>query len=72
MSEKQPLPIWFFIGLLLLLYGILILIAGIMQFSHPPATVLAQLHPTFWGGVVLTVLGGAYVWIFRPRRSLRK
>ncbi len=69
MSEKQPMPIWFFIGLLLLLYGILILIAGIMQIAHPPATVLAQMHPTFWGGIVLTVLGGGYVWIFRPRRS---
>ncbi len=69
MSEKQPLPIWFFIGLLLLLYGILILIAGIVQIAHPPATVLARLHPTFWGGVVLTVLGGSYVWIYRPRRS---
>ena len=67
MSDKPPIPIWFFIGLLLLVYGVLCLIGGIEQFSHPPETVLANLHATFWGGVVLSVLGGFYVIAFRPR-----
>lgn len=68
MSEKTSLPIWYFIGLLLLVYGILCLGAGIVQFSNPPHTVLAGAHATFWGGIVLTLLGGAYVLIYRPRR----
>lgn len=67
MSDKTPIPIWYFIGLLLLVYGILCLVAGIVQFSHPPATALADLHATFWGGVVLTLLGGFYVIVFRPK-----
>lgn len=69
MSEKKLLPIWFFIGLLLLVYGIMCLGAGIVQFSHPPSTVLAHLHATFWGGVVLTLLGGTYVLVYWPRRN---
>jgi hypothetical protein len=67
MSEQKSIPIWFFIGLLLLVYGLLCLGAGIQQFSNPPPTVLSSLHPTFWGGVVLTLLGGIYVIAFRPR-----
>lgn len=68
MTEKKSLPIWFFIGMLLLVYGIMCLVAGIAQFSHPPSTVLADLHATFWGGIVLTVMGGAYVAYYWPRK----
>lgn len=71
-EERPPLPIWFFIGLLLLAYGIIILGAGIWQFSHPPHTVLPQYHATFWGGVILTLVGGLYVVTFRPARQKRK
>ena len=67
-DQKQPIPIWFFIGLLLLVYGILCLGAGIEQISNPPPTAFANLHATLWGGVILTLLGGSYVVIFRPRR----
>ncbi len=68
MSEKKTLPIWFFIGVLLLIYGILCLAAGISQFSHPPAIVLPDVHATFWGGVVLTVVGGGYTAFYWPRK----
>jgi hypothetical protein len=68
MSDKQILPIWFFIGLLLVVYGLICLGAGIYQFSNPPATVLADAHATFWGGIVLLVLGGTYVIAYRPKR----
>lgn len=66
MSDKKSIPIWFFIGLLLLVYGVLCLAAGIGQFSHPPSTVLARAHATFWGGIVLILLGGGYVLAYRP------
>lgn len=68
-ARKQPVPIWFFVGLLLLIYGVIILLAGIYQFAHPPATVLEQYHATFWGGCALTIFGAAYVALFRPGRK---
>jgi hypothetical protein len=63
---SRAIPIWFFIGVLLLIYGVIILIAGIGQLSHPPATVLANLHATLWGGIVLTALGAFYTFKYRP------
>lgn len=69
MGEGQRLiPVWFFVGLLLLIYGVLILISGVAEWSHPPAAVLANLHaPVWWGGLMI-VVGGLYVYLFLPRR----
>jgi hypothetical protein len=65
------LSIWFFIGLLLLAYGILILGAGIYELSNPPEhpVVLANLHAGIWWGALLTVLGLIYTLKFKPRRG---
>jgi hypothetical protein len=63
------LSIWFFIGLLLLAYGILIFGAGIYGLNHPPAVVLADLHAGIWWGGLLTVLGLIYTLKFKPRRG---
>jgi len=63
------LPVWFFIGLILLIYGIIITANGILDLSHPPATVLANLHPAIWWGGLLMVIGGIYTFLFRPRKG---
>lgn len=62
--------IWFFIGLLVLIYGILIFGAGIADLISPPAQplVLAQLHMGIWWGALMIVLGGMYALLFRPGR----
>ena len=55
-DQPTPLPIWFFVGLILLTYGVLVLISG---FLYPNATtVLAQSHPALWWGAIMTVFGG--------------
>jgi FtsH-binding integral membrane protein len=70
MSEKHHIvPVWFFVGVLLLVYGAMIFISGLVEWSHPPDTVLAELHAPVWWGMLLIVLGGVYVWIFRPGRA---
>jgi hypothetical protein len=70
MSEgHRMVPVWFFVGVILLIYGVLILATGIYEFSHPPATVLAYLHPAIWWGALLTIVGGVYVYIYLPRKS---
>ena len=68
MSEKHHIiPVWFFVGLLLFIYGLLILASGISEWSHPPDTVLANLHAPVWWGALLTVAGCGYMIGFRPR-----
>jgi hypothetical protein len=70
MSEKHHMiPVWFFVGVILLIYGALILATGIYEFSHPTTTVLANLHPAIWWGALLLVIGGIYVYLFMPRRQ---
>lgn len=66
---REPLSIWFFSGILLLAYGIIIMGAGIYELSHPLAhpPVLWRLHaPIWWGGLILA--GGIFYTLrFRPR-----
>ena len=70
MSVKHRIiPVWFFVGLLLLIYGILIFVSGLTELSHPPDTVLADLHAPIWWGGLLIVLGAAYSLVFRPGRN---
>ena len=70
MSEgHRMVPVWFFVGVILLIYGVLILATGLYEFSHPPATVLADLHPAVWWGALLTIVGGVYVYLYLPRKS---
>ena len=69
MHRPGMISIWFFIGLLLLAYGILILGSGIYEWNHPPAVVLAELHAGVWWGGLLTVLGLIYTLKFKPRKG---
>ena len=66
------ISIWFFIGVSLLVNGVLILAAGIYQVMNPPVSpgvVLFELHANVWWGAVLLLLGLFYCVYFRPRRS---
>ncbi|HOK46196.1 MAG TPA: hypothetical protein PLA43_12185 [Bryobacteraceae bacterium] len=69
-EQRQFISIWLFVGVLLLIYGVLIMGSGIYHLVNPPAqeTVLAELHAPIWWGALLTVLGAVYTIAFRPRR----
>jgi len=72
MSEKHHIiPVWFFVGVLLLIYGVIIFATGLAEWSHPPDTVLADLHAPVWWGGVLIALGCIYCLVFRPDKSAR-
>ena len=72
MHRPGMLSIWFFVGALLLLYGILILGAGLYELMSPPEhpVVLADLHAAIWWGALLIVLGAIYSFRFRPRKGI--
>jgi hypothetical protein len=67
--DHHMIPVWFFVGVILLIYGIIILGTGIYEFASPPPTVLANTHPAVWWGALLTVIGGVYVYLYMPRKS---
>jgi hypothetical protein len=65
------ISIWFFIGLSLLVNGVLITGAGVWEWVHPPLNqvVLFDLHANLWWGVVLTAFGMLYCYKFAPGRA---
>ena len=71
MSDKpqRTIPIWFFIGVLLLVYGVLIFGAGIYGLFVPPDVKMKELHLAVWWGALLMAIGALYSIRFRPGRG---
>ncbi len=67
-DHPHAISIWFFIGVTLFVYGLLIAGTGVIHLSSPPERppVLSELHSDLWWGILLVVLGGYYTWKFRP------
>jgi hypothetical protein len=75
MSDRSSfISIWFFIGILLFIYGILICGTGIYELFVPPARQVLQAHlrPAIWWGGLLLLLGAFYCFHFAPSRTRRK
>jgi hypothetical protein len=66
------ITIWFFIGLILAVYGALIFGYGLYEAitgNLAPGVQLTELHaPVWWGGLLL-LLGLVYVIRFRPGKA---
>lgn len=52
-------PIWYFVGLILLIMGGIIFLNGIYQALNPETvnTVLKETHPSLWWGAVMLISG---------------
>jgi hypothetical protein len=82
MEEHHQIPLWFFIGVLLLVYGILITAAGFYYTQYPPEEIrkimgsalasdksqleIWNLHAGIWWGSLLTIIGAVYCLRFNP------
>ena len=69
--HSSNISIWFFIGVLLTIYGALILGYGLFELAthQTPNVVLASLHAPVWWGALLLALGIFYGVRFRPGRK---
>jgi uncharacterized membrane protein HdeD (DUF308 family) len=74
MHHESGIPIWFFIGSLLTVYGVLILGTGIYNLVNPRENpvVLAYLHADIWWGILLLVVGLIYTIKFWPFKGETK
>jgi hypothetical protein len=73
-NEHKEISIWFFCGILMLAYGLVLVVTGFVEFSSPPPNEillpwLQPLHPTLWWGVFLTAFGAFYTVNFRPGKA---
>lgn len=64
---KQEISVWFFIGVLLLIYGVLI--EGAALTGGDSGVTLAEYHIGRWWGMLLIVLGVLYSVVFRPKKA---
>jgi hypothetical protein len=73
MKSGGSISIWFFIGLSLLVNGLLILASGIYELIRPPQlrVVLFDLHASVWWGAILAVIGAVYCVYYLPRKAPR-
>ncbi len=73
MEHDKQIPIWFFIGGLLAVYGLLVLGSGIYGAIHPPPpehrVALWEYHADIWWGAVMVIVGIVYVVRFRPGKE---
>ncbi len=72
MIDNKGISIWFFIGVLLLIYGIIITIANIFETffnSFGRNVVLRNLDFGLWWGILLIILGIVYSVGFRPWKN---
>lgn len=69
--HSSGISIWFFVGISLLVNGLLILCAGIYEFVHPPEkpVVLFDVHANVWWGAVLLLAGLLYSVLYAPGRN---
>jgi hypothetical protein len=66
--HSTGIPIWFFIGVLLTVYGTLILGYGLYELSIGTMAV-PNYHASVWWGALLLILGLFYSLRFRPGRN---
>lgn len=66
------IPIWFFIGLLLTVYGVMIVCYGCYEAftgNYASGVQLTHLHTPIWWGAILFIIGLVYLIKFRPGRG---
>jgi len=69
--KSTEISIWFFIGVLLTVYGVMILSYGLWELAtgNIANVVLARLHAPVWWGAIMLVLGLFYGIRFRPGKE---
>lgn len=73
MSEKKMLPIWFFVGLMLTLFGAIITATGVYFIFKPQtSTAMADLNPNLWWGAIMLIAGLAFLLPSLKKVDLKK
>ncbi len=68
-EEPKMKSIWYFVGLMLTVMGLIVSGSGVYYLVFPTgtSTVLGHLHPNIWWGVIMLV-SGLLFYIFNRRK----
>ena len=61
--------IWYFVGLLLVIMGVIITISAVHSIISPTgqSKILSELHPDFWWGILMLVFGLVFALLNRRK-----
>lgn len=59
-NNKEPLAIWFFVGVILFVFGILVIAGQAVDTSH---RVMSNMTPGYWWGAAMMVAGAIFTAI---------
>ena len=62
-TQEGMRPIWYFVGWVLFLSGLIVVIAGVygIFYTLPSTSVIGYLHPNLWWGGLMTIVGLIYM-----------
>ncbi|MDQ2862120.1 MAG: hypothetical protein M3R50_00465 [Bacteroidota bacterium] len=71
MHEEEGFSIWLFVGIMLAIYGPIVLIANIpgLSTSQNQHVVLERLHAGIWWGILLTLIGALFLYLHWPGKE---
>ena len=72
MDTEHQVPIWFFVGVTLLIYGVIIFGAGLYALVDPSQDAhiaMSYLHADIWWGAFMAIVGAFYCHRFNPFRK---
>ena len=68
-STAKKIPVWFFVGILVAVHGLMVFGSGIYWYFVPSNVVLAELHANLWWGVIMSVFGIIFVLKHGPWKN---
>lgn len=67
---KRMIPVWFWIGIMMIVYGVLISGAGIYYLISPPQNYAAKwTNPNLWWGLFMLVVGFVFLFLGRNKKE---
>lgn len=62
-GRDTPLPIWFFVGIILAAYGVILVAAAFLVDAPARVVAVTATPPGLWWGGGMAVLGVVFVWM---------
>lgn len=69
-NTKQMISIWFWVGIVMVVYGILVSSTGIYYIFSPPENYGAKwTNPNLWWGTVMLLTGLLFMYLGRTKKG---